>query len=160
MAKEFQKLSNEFQRTGKGAYGSMVRSAGEYRKSLQGVSLEWAEFSKKSINQAIEAQAQLTKKAFDAYISELSRFATLGLYSPFLAQGGMPEVDDAGQDRRTVRETNATSRATNSRRTSSSRRTPNKKASSGRSRQRTAAQRASTQRKTGPAKARSRKRRK
>ncbi|MGB3037664.1 MAG: hypothetical protein WBB72_09805, partial [Methyloceanibacter sp.] len=73
MANEFQKLSGEYQRTGKEAFSSMLRSAGDYRKSMQEVSFEWAEFSKKSINQAIEAQAQLTKKAFAAYISELSK---------------------------------------------------------------------------------------
>ena len=150
MGNEFQKLSGEFQRTGKGALGSMVRSAADFRKSLQGVSLEWAEFSKKSVNQAIEAQAQLTKKAFDAYISEFSRFATVGLYIPFIARDETSEFGaDGGQRGRR-------SGATNSRRISSSGRKHNKKMSS--SRQRTAAQGASTHRKTGPAKARSRKR--
>ena len=42
MANEVQKLSGEYQRTGKEAFSSILRSAGDYRRSLQKVSFEWA----------------------------------------------------------------------------------------------------------------------
>ena len=101
MANEFQKLSGDYQRTGKEAMSSMLRSAGDYRKSLQDMSFEMAELSKRSVSQAIEAQAQLTKKAFDAYISELTKFSMLGLYGPFSRDGssegrGAEETRDRG----------------------------------------------------------------
>lgn len=142
MANEFQKLSGEYQRTGKEAFSSILRSAGDYRKSMQEVSFEWAEFSKKSINQAIEAQAQLTKKAFAAYISELSKFAMLGLYGPLSEGRGAEETRHRG--------------AANSRRKATSRRNRgnNIKATSGRASPRTATQHARTHQRTGPAKTR------
>ena len=103
MANEFQKLSGEYQRTGKEAISSMLRSAGDYRKSLEEISFEWAEFSKKSVSQAIEAQAQLTKKAFAAYISELTKFSMLGLYGPFSrdgsSEGGVPKKHETVERR-------------------------------------------------------------
>ena len=40
MANEFQKLSGDYQRTGKEAISSMLRSAGDYRKSLEEISFE------------------------------------------------------------------------------------------------------------------------
>src|SRR6476660_7026809 len=144
MANEVQKLSGEYQRTGKEAFSSILRSAGDYRRSLQEVSFEWAEFSKKSINQAIEAQAQLTKKAFAAYISELSKFAMLGLYGPF--------AGDGLSDGRGAEETRSRGPANSTRKASSRRnRGNNTKESSRRASQRTAAQRASSHRKTSPA---------
>ena len=151
MANEFQKLSGDYQRTGKEAISSMLRSAGDYRKSLEEISFEWAEFSKRSISQAIEAQAQLTKKAFAAYIGELTKFSMLGLYGPFSRDGssegrGAEQARDRG--------------ASTSRRVAASPRkqSNNTKESSGRAQQRTAAQRASTHRKTAPAKTRKAKR--
>ena len=38
MANEFQKLSGDYQRTGKEAISSMLRSAGDYRKNLEEIS--------------------------------------------------------------------------------------------------------------------------
>ena len=147
MANEFQKLSGDYQRTGKEAISSMLRSAGDYRKSLEEISFEWAEFSKRSFSQAIEAQAQLTKKAFAAYIGELTKFSMLGLYGPFSRDGssegrGAEQTRDRG--------------AATSRRVAASRRKQSNNtkegSNSGRAQQQTAAQRASTQRKTGAAK--------
>ena len=152
MANEFQKLSGDYQRTGKEAISSMLRSAGDYRKSLEEISFEWAEFSKRSFSQAIEAQAQLTKKAFAAYIGELTKFSMLGLYGPFSrnesSEGrGAEQTRDRG--------------AATSRRVAASRRKQSnntKEGSGSAAQQKTAAQRASTHRKTGPAKTRKTKR--
>ena len=130
----------------------MLRSAGDYRKSLEEISFEWAEFSKKSVSQVIEAQAQLTKKAFAAYIGELTKFSMLGLYGPF-SRDGSSEGPGAEQTRDRG--------AATSRRVAASQRkqSNNTKESSGSAaQQRTAAQRASTHRKTGPAKTRKAKR--
>ena len=98
MANEFQKLSGDYQRTGKEAISSMLRSAGDYRKNLEEISFEWAEFSKRSVSQAIEAQAQLAKKTFAAYIGELTKFSMFGLYGPF-SRNGSSEGRGAEQTR-------------------------------------------------------------
>ena len=150
MANEFQKLTGEFQRTGKGTTSSMLRSAGDYRKSLEEISFEWAEFSKRSVSQAIEAQAQLTKKAFGAYISELTKFSMLGLYGPFSRDGssdgsGAEETRDRGAPISTTRAASQRNQGNNNTKASSR---------SVRGEQRAAAERASTQRKTGAAKPR------
>ena len=150
MANEFQKLSGDYQRTGKEAISSMLRSAGDYRKNLEEISFEWAEFSKRSVSQAIEAQAQLTKKAFAAYIGELTKFSMLGLYGPFSRNGSS---EGRGGEQRG---------ASTSRRVAASRRKQSNNtkegSGSGPAQQKTAAQRASTHRKTGPAKTRKTKR--
>ena len=152
MANEFQKLSGDYQRTGKEAISSVLRSAGDYRKSLEEISFEWAEFSKRSVSQAIEAQAQLTKKAFAAYIGELTKFSMFGLYGPF-SRDGLSEGRGAEQTRDRG--------AATSRRVAASRRKQSnntKEGSGSAAQQKTAAQRASTHRKTGPAKTRKTKR--
>lgn len=152
MANEFQKLSGDYQRTGKEAISSMLRSAGDYRKSLEEISFELAEFSKRSVSQAIEAQAQLAKKTFAAYIGELTKFSMFGLYGPF-SRNGSSEGRGAEQTRDRG--------AATSRRVAASRRKQSnntKEGSGSAAQQKTAAQRASTHRKTGPAKTRKTKR--
>ena len=150
MANEFQKLSGDYQRTGKEAISSMLRSAGDYRKNLEEISFEWAELSKRSVSQAIEAQAQLTKKAFAAYIGELTKFSMLGLYGPFSrnesSEGRGGEQRGASTSRRVAASPRKQSNNTK------------ESSGSGRAQQRTAAQRASTHRKTAPAKTRKAKR--
>jgi hypothetical protein len=150
MANEFEKLRGDYRRTGKETLGSMARSAANFRRSLQGMSMEMAEFSKRSVNQAIEAQAELTKRAFSAYFSELSKFAAMGLYAPFFDRNEGPAPRNEAR-RRADR-----GRATGTASTSTSRQGRNKNGST-RPRQQSAAQRANTHRKTGPAKRRSRK---
>ena len=111
-----------------------------------------AEFSKRSVSQAIEAQAQLTKKAFAAYIGELTKFSMFGLYGPF-SRNGSSEGRGAEQTRDRG--------AATSRRVAASRRKQSnntKEGSGSAAQQKTAAQRASTHRKTGPAKTRKTKR--
>ena len=152
MANEFQKLSGDYQRTGKEAISSVLRSAGDYRKSLEEISFEWAELSKRSVSQAIEAQAQLTKKAFAAYIAEVTKFSMFGLYGPFSRDGS-----SEGRGAEPTRDRGAAT----SRRVAASRRKQSnntKEGSGSAAQQKTAAQRASTHRKTGPAKTRKTKR--
>jgi hypothetical protein len=153
MANEFQKSSSDYQRTGKEALSSVLRSAGDYRKSLEEMSFEWAEFSKRSVSQAIEAQAQLTKKAFAAYIGELTKFSMLGLYGPFSRDGSS---EGRGADQPRERGTATTSRKAASRRNRGN--NTKKGAGSRPAQQRTVAQRASTHSKTGSAKTRKAKR--
>jgi hypothetical protein len=153
MANEFQKSSSDYQRTGKEALSSVLRSAGDYRKSLEEMSFEWAEFSKRSVSQAIEAQAQLTKKAFAAYIGELTKFSMLGLYGPFSSDGSS---GGRGADQARERGAATTSRKAASRRDQGN--NTKKGSGSGPAQQRTAAQRASTHSKTGSVKTRKAKR--
>jgi hypothetical protein len=153
MPSEFQKLSSNYQRTGDEAFRSMTRSAKDVRKSLHGMSVEMAEFSKKSVNQAIELQAQLAKNAFDAFISQLSKFSMLGL----VGYGRYNEDQETRVRWASDEETGGgsvggqtrTRRAATVRRSSASKRS---QASSARSEQRTAAENANTHKKTGPAK--------
>jgi hypothetical protein len=153
MAKEFQKSSSDYQRSSKEAISSVLRSAGDYRKSLEEMSFEWAEFSKRSVSQAVEAQAQLTKKAFAAYIGELTKFSMLGLYVPFSRDGSSEE---RGADQPRERGAAAAGRKAASRRNQGN--DTKKGSGSAPAQQRTAAQRASTHRKTGSAKTRKAKR--
>jgi hypothetical protein len=143
MANEVQKLSGAYRRTGRETYSSMIRSAGAFRNNLQGMSRAMAEFSESSVNQAIDVQSELTKKAFSVFISELSKLATMGLYAPMF---GRDEGRQEHGERTTAQEAG---RRTGQARTGK----PNKSRNgASRSGQRTAAQRATTQRKTGPAK--------
>ena len=131
----------------------MLRSAGDYRKSLEEISFEWAEFAKRSVSQAIEAQAQLTKKAFAAYIGELTKFSMLGLYGSFSR--------DASSEGRGAEETRDRGAPTSTRKAASRRRKSNntKEGSGpGPAQQKTAAQHAITQRKMGAPKTRKGKR--
>jgi hypothetical protein len=60
-------------------FALVVRSFGELNRSLQGIAEEMAETSKKSVGRAIEIQAQLAKKAYETYISEVLKLGRMFL---------------------------------------------------------------------------------
>jgi hypothetical protein len=147
MANEFQKVSGDYRKAGNESFGSMVRSVGEVSKGLQAISEEVAQFSKNSVNRAIEMQAQLAKKAFEAWISELSKLSQMGF---------------VGYDKLVARAEDIPRRLGNDERRGGTHRgqaTGRKRTSASRNVQSTAAQRAATHKKVGTAKSSGPKRR-
>jgi hypothetical protein len=83
----------EFQKVGKDGFDAVVRSFGEYNKGFQAIAAEVTDYSKKafedgtrafeqligakSIEQAIEIQSQYAKKAYDAYVAEVSKLGEM-----------------------------------------------------------------------------------
>ena len=115
MFEPIQKTSEEFQKMGKANLDAVVRSYGELNKGFQAIAAEVTDHSKrafedatrtfeqlvgaKSIEQAIEIQSQYAKKAFDAYIAQVSKLGemyaglTRNAYKPVeqaVAKAGSP----------------------------------------------------------------------
>jgi hypothetical protein len=83
----------EFQKVGKDGFDAYVRSFGEMNKGFQAIAAEVTDYSKKafedstkvfeqlvgakSIEQAIEIQSQYAKKAYDAYMAEMSKIGEM-----------------------------------------------------------------------------------
>ena len=83
----------EFQKVGKNGFDAAVRSFGEMNKGFQAIAAEVTDYSKKafedstrafeqligakSIEQAIEIQSQYAKKAYDTYMSEVSKLGEM-----------------------------------------------------------------------------------
>ncbi|HKG99649.1 MAG TPA: phasin family protein [Bradyrhizobium sp.] len=83
----------EFQRVGKDGFDAAVRSFGEVNKGFQAIAAEVTDYTKKSfehstrafeqligaksVEQAVEIQSQYAKKAYDSYISEVSKLGEM-----------------------------------------------------------------------------------
>jgi hypothetical protein len=83
----------EFQKVGKDGFDAAVRSFGEMNKGFQAIAAEVTDYSKKafedgtrafeqligakSIEQAVEIQSQYAKKAYDAYVAEMSKLGEM-----------------------------------------------------------------------------------
>lgn len=83
----------EFQKAGKDGFDAAVRSFGEMNKGFQAIAAEVTDYSKKafedgtrafeqligakSIEQAVEIQSQYAKKAYDAYVAEVSKLGEM-----------------------------------------------------------------------------------
>ncbi|HSH62913.1 phasin family protein [Methyloceanibacter sp.] len=83
----------EFQKVGKDGFDATVRSFGEVNKGFQAIAAEITDYSKKAfedgtrafeqligaktIEQAIEIQSQYAKKAYDNYITEVSKLGEM-----------------------------------------------------------------------------------
>jgi hypothetical protein len=90
---EVQKFGEEFQRVGNDGFDASVRSLSEVNKGFQAIAATVNDYSKKafedgtrafeqltgakSFEQAFEIQSQYAKKAFDAYIAQLSKLAEM-----------------------------------------------------------------------------------
>jgi hypothetical protein len=93
MVEPFQKMGEEFQKVGKDSYDAAVRSFGELNKGLQDIAVEMTDFSKKvfdestrtfeqlmgvrSVDQAIEIQSHYVSRAYDAYMTEMSKLGEM-----------------------------------------------------------------------------------
>ena len=97
-----------FQKVGQDGLDTTVRSFGEVNKGLQAIATEVTNYSKKafedgtrafqqligakSVEQAFEIQSQFAKKAYDAYVAELSK---LGEMYVGLARNAYKPVESA-----------------------------------------------------------------
>jgi hypothetical protein len=86
-------FGEQFQKAGKEGFDSVVRTYGEANKGFQAIAAEVTDYSKtalegatravqqlvsaKSAEQAFEIQSQYAKKAFDAYIAQVSTLAKM-----------------------------------------------------------------------------------
>ena len=73
MAKELKDIGDEYRKASQDSFASVVRSVGEIQRSFQGIASEMTEQSKRSLGQALELQARIAKKAYDTYVSELTK---------------------------------------------------------------------------------------
>jgi len=87
------RIGDRFQKVGKENFDAVVRACGEANKSLQAIAAELTDYSKssvedatrafqqlvsaKSVEQAFEIQSQYAKKAYDAYIAEVSKLGEM-----------------------------------------------------------------------------------
>ena len=92
-SEDFQKTADEFQKMGKDNYEAIVHSYGELNKGFQAIVARWAEFSKrsfedaartweqligvKSLDQAFEIQTNYAKRAYDNWMAEASKIGEM-----------------------------------------------------------------------------------
>jgi phasin family protein len=93
MLEPMQKAGEDFQKIGKENYDAMVRSYGELNKNFQAITSRWADFSKrsfedasraweemigaKSVDKAIEVQTKYAKDAYESWIAEMSKIGEM-----------------------------------------------------------------------------------
>ena len=89
MVEPMQKAVDDFQKMGKDNYDAMVRSYGELNKGFQAIAARWAEFSKRSfedatraweqmigakyLERAMEIQSNYPKNAYENWMAETSK---------------------------------------------------------------------------------------
>ena len=90
---DVQRFSDQVQRAGKDGFDAAVSSFGEANKGFQAIAAEVTDYSKKafedgtrafeqllgakSFEQVIEIQSRYAKKAYDTYITELSKLGEM-----------------------------------------------------------------------------------
>jgi hypothetical protein len=115
MAKELKDIGEEYRKASQDSFASVVRSVGEIQRGFQGIAAEMTEQSKRSVGQALELQTRIAKKAYDAYVSELTKLGQMIFsgYQTFLtrAEEQIPNFVRSGAQR------TAPHRVTSSRRT-------------------------------------------
>ena len=77
MQREFRKIGEEYRRANTEGFASIVRSMEEVNQGLRGIASEMTEYSKRSIGQALEIQAQLARMAFGPYDALIARAEAL-----------------------------------------------------------------------------------
>jgi hypothetical protein len=135
MARDLKDIGEEYRRASQDSFAQVVRSVGEIQRGFQGIASEMTEQSKRSVGQALELQTRIAKKAYDAYVSEVSKLGQMMFsgYRSFLDRGEqqLANVGDALRDgaQRTAAHRVTTSRTTGaaSRRQSSKNKRPTRK---------------------------------
>ncbi len=93
MPEELRNIGEEYQKLSKDGFDAAVRSFAEVNKGLQMLTAEMTDYSKKtlddsfraweqligakSLGQMIEIQSQFAKKAYDGYMSEMSKLSEM-----------------------------------------------------------------------------------
>jgi hypothetical protein len=70
LGEEYRKVSNE-------SLTAVLRSVGEVQRGLQAIASELTEHSKRSVGRTFEIQALLAKKAYETYVSELTKLGQM-----------------------------------------------------------------------------------
>jgi hypothetical protein len=139
MAKELERIGDEYRKASQDSFAQVVRSAGEIQRGFQGIASEMTEQSKRSVGQALELQTRIAKKAYEAYVSEVTKLGQMMFsgYRSFLtrAEEQLPNVGGAS---RSGAQRTAAERVTSNRRTgaASRRKSSQKKATRKRKRSR------------------------
>jgi hypothetical protein len=92
MTEQF-KIGEQFQKVGKEGFDALVRAYGQTNKGFQAIAAEVTDYSKtafedatrafqqlvsaRSAEQAFEIQPQYAKKAYDAYMAEMSKLGQM-----------------------------------------------------------------------------------
>ena len=123
MAKDLKDIGEEYRKASQDSFAQVVRSVGEIQRGFQGIASEMTEQSKRSVGQALELQTRIAKKAYDAYVSEVSKLGQMMFsgYRSFLDRGEeqLANVGDASRD---GAQRTAAHRVTSSRRTGAAKR--------------------------------------
>jgi hypothetical protein len=67
MSREFRKIGEDYRRANNEGFASVVRSMEEVNQGLRAIASEMTEYSKRSVGQVLEIQAQLARMAFGPY---------------------------------------------------------------------------------------------
>jgi len=130
MAKELKDIGEEYRKASNDSFASVIRSVVEIQRGFQGIASEMTEQSKRSVGQAFELQARIAKKAYDTYVSELTKLGQVMFsgYRTFLTRAGEP-LPDAAQSSRSGAQRTAAHTVTSSQRTgaASRRQSPEKR---------------------------------
>src|SRR5215468_8633020 len=94
---------DEYRKAGDDTVASVVRSFTELNRSLQGIAEEMTETSKKSVGRAIEIQAQLAKKSYETYLSEVSKLGRMFLSGYGTLVGKAKDLQSLGLTRESAR---------------------------------------------------------
>jgi beta-phosphoglucomutase-like phosphatase (HAD superfamily) len=126
MAKELKDIGDEYRKASQDSFASVVRSVGEIQRGFQGIASEMTEQSKRSVGQALELQARIAKKAYDAYLSEVTKLGQMMFsgYQSFLTRA---EEQQVGLASTSGTQRTAAHRLTSSRKTGAATRQSNRK---------------------------------
>jgi hypothetical protein len=133
MAKELKDIGDEYRKASKDSFASVVRSVGEIHRSFQGIASEMTEQSKRSVGQALEFQARIAKKAYDTYVSELTKLGQMIFsgYQTFLTRAE-EQSSNARLVSRSGAQRTAAHRMTSSRKTGAATRRNSRRSRAGR----------------------------
>jgi hypothetical protein len=118
MAKDLKDIGQEYRRASQDSFAQVVRSVGEIQRGFQGIASEMIEQSKRSVGQALELQTRIAKKAYDAYVSEVSKLGQMMFsgYRSFLDRGE-EQLANVGDALRSGAQRTAAERVKSNRRT-------------------------------------------
>jgi hypothetical protein len=77
MQREFRTIGEEYRSANTEGFASIVRCMDEVNQGLRGIVSEMTEYSKRSIGQVLEIQAQLVRMAFGPYDAFIARAEAL-----------------------------------------------------------------------------------
>jgi hypothetical protein len=88
MSRDLETLGEEYRKASNESFAAMLCSVGEVQRGLQSIASELTEHSKRSAGRTFEIQAQLAKKAYETYFSQLTKLSQVMFsgWATFLAR--------------------------------------------------------------------------